>query len=284
MRVFFDIGGTQTRVALSRDGQTLGTPVFVATPKTYNEAIPVIANTVMGLSRGEPIEMVVGGVPGPLSHDHGTLILAPNLPDWAGHHVAEDFSKVLAAPVYIENDTALVGLGEATHGSGKGQSIVAYMTVSTGVNGVRIVNGHIDPSARGFEIGHQIIDAGMSGTGTPCPSCGGVGELESFISGRAVSAAHGKHPKEISDAAVWSRLAVYLGYGVHNTIVYWSPDIVVIGGAMMRTVGIPLEQVRSAVAGTLKIYGSDLPQIVGAGLGDIGGLYGALALSHTIGS
>lgn len=284
MRVLFDIGGTQTRVALTRDGQTLGTPVFVATPKTYAEGIPVIANAIMSIARGEQIEMVVGGVPGPLTHDHATLISAPNLPDWAGHTVAADFSKVLAAPVYIENDTALVGLGEATHGSGKGQSIVAYITVSTGVNGVRVTNGRIDPSTRGFEIGHQIIDCGTSAAGAPCPSCGGVGELESFISGRAVAAAHGKHPKEISDAAVWSRLAVYLGYGVHNTIVYWSPDVVVIGGSMMRTVGIPIDQVRDAVAKSLKIYGPDLPPIVGAGLGDIGGLYGALALSHIVGS
>ncbi len=284
MRVLFDIGGTQTRIALSRDGRTLGTPIFVATPQTYTEGISVIANAILSIARGEQIEKVVGGVPGPLSHDRTTLISAPNLPLWAGHALSGDFSKVLSAPVYIENDTALVGLGEATHGSGKGQSIVAYITVSTGVNGVRVVNGRIDPSARGFEIGHQIIDAGAISAGVPCPSCGGGGELESFISGRSVSATHGKHPKEISDGAVWSRLAVYLGYGVHNTIVYWSPHIVVIGGSMMRTVGIPIDQVRDAVAHTLKIYGEDLPPIVGAGLGDIGGLYGALALSHTIGS
>jgi predicted NBD/HSP70 family sugar kinase len=284
MRVLFDIGGTQTRIALSRDGHTIGTPIFVATPKTYTEGLSVIANSILAVARGEQIEMVVGGVPGPLSHDRATLVSAPNLPDWAGHAVAADFSKVLSAQVYIENDTALVGLGEATHGSGKGQAIVAYMTVSTGVNGVRVVNGHIDPSARGFEIGHQIIDSGSSATGAPCPSCGGVGELESFISGRAVAAMHGKHPKEISDTAVWSRLAVYLGYGVHNTIVYWSPDIVVIGGSMMRTVGIPIDQVREAVSRSLKIYGGDIPPIVGAGLGDIGGLYGALALSHIVGS
>ena len=34
----------------------------------------------------------------------------------------------------------MVGLGEAVHGAGRGNCIVMYMTISTGVGGARIVH------------------------------------------------------------------------------------------------------------------------------------------------
>ena len=66
---------------------------------------------------------------------------------------------ILLTDGYLANDSDLDGLGEATVGAGKGFNIVAYITVSTGIGGVRIVGGKIDVSTYGFEPGHQIIDA-----------------------------------------------------------------------------------------------------------------------------
>ena len=72
-------------------------------------------------------------------------------------------------------------------------------------------------------------------------------------------------------------MARVLAYGLNNTIVYWSPDIVVIGGSMMKKIGIPIDRVRAHLSGILHIY-EELPQVAHSTLGDIGGLYGALAL------
>jgi len=89
--------------------------------------------------------------------------------------------EILEVPVFLRNDTAIVGLGEAHAGAGKGHEIVVYITVSTGVGGVRIIKGEIAKNQFGFEIGHQIIDL----DGSVCPSCEKPVDLENMISGRA---------------------------------------------------------------------------------------------------
>jgi predicted NBD/HSP70 family sugar kinase len=144
------------------------------------------------------------------------------------------------------------------------------MTVSTGVGGVRIVDGEIDKSAMGFEPGHQIIDA----DGTLCPECKSVpGYLERYVSGSAIEMRHGKKAYEIDDPGVWDEAARFLAYGLNNTIVHWSPDVVILGGSV--TGKIPLDKVRVYLADILKIF-PEPPLIRKAVLGDFGGLYGAL--------
>ena len=76
---------------------------------------------------------------------------------------------------------------------------------------------------------------------------------------------------------IWLELAQYLAQGMRNTILYWSPDIIVLGGSMM--VGdpkIPLEAVRKATVATLDNF-VPCPFITIAALGDEAGLYGAMA-------
>src|SRR6185436_9338463 len=55
-----------------------------------------------------------------------------------------ELNKLFNCPVYLENDAALCGLGEASVGAGQGSKIMVYLTISTGVGGARIVGGKID--------------------------------------------------------------------------------------------------------------------------------------------
>ena len=158
-----------------------------------------------------------------------------------------------------------MGLGEARYGAGKSYEIVAYLTISTGVGGAKISGGAIDESAIGFELGAEIID--------------GTHTLEELISGAAVERKYGMHPRDISDAKVWSELAHYLAIGLNNCIVHWSPDCVIVGGSMMNEIGIHLPAVETELKKILTVYGS-VPPLLHASLGDLGGLYGALALSQ----
>ena len=100
----------------------------------------------------------------------------------------------LSTKAYIANDTAIVGLGEAHAGAGKGSDIVVYITVSTGVGGARIVDGEIDRRAFGFEPGHQIIDIDNS----ICKKCKS-GQLEDMVSGTATQHRFGVKPYEVED-------------------------------------------------------------------------------------
>ncbi len=275
MYVLFDIGGTKMRVVSADRKKFLGEPIVVNTPKNFNEGMDTLKNIIGKLSSGSPIEAIVGGIAGPLNQEKSALEASPNLEGWKGQNIKNVLAEAFHAPVSLENDSALVGLGEANYGAGRDKSIVVYLTISTGVGGVRIVDGNIDKNAQGFEPGHQIIDP----DNTLCPSCEG-NDLESYVSGTAVEKRFGKKPFEIHDDAVWDELAKFLAYGLNNTIMHWSPEIIILGGSMMKEVGIPISAVQKHLTNILKIF-PKIPEIKKADLGDFGGLYGALSYART---
>ncbi|MBI5077926.1 MAG: ROK family protein [Candidatus Yonathbacteria bacterium] len=275
MYILFDIGGTKIRVVSADRKKFLAEPVVLATPKDFGEGIETLKRIINNLSADSSIEAIVGGIAGPLNPEKTMLAKSPNLSGWVGHDIKNALAEAYHVPIELQNDAALVGLGEAIFGAGRNHHIVAYLTISTGVGGARIVNGRIDENARGFEPGHQIIDP----DNTFCPSCEG-NDLEAYVSGTAVEKRYGKKPFEIHDDAVWDELAKFLAYGINNTIVHWSPDIVVIGGSMMKEVGIPVQAVRKHLTEIMKIF-PNVTIIEKAELADFGGLYGALALART---
>ena len=262
------------RVVSADRKKFLAEPVVVNTPKDFGEGIETLKNIINNLAQGAPIEAIVGGIAGPLDPDKTKLIKSPNLGGWVDHNIREALAGAFNVPVSIENDAALVGLGEANYGAGRDHNIVVYLTISTGVGGVRIVNGTIDESALGFEPGHQIIDP----DNTFCPTWEGT-DLEAYVSGTAIEKRFGKKPYEIHDDTVWDELAKFLAYGLANTTVHWSPDVIILGGSMMKEVGIPVPAVKKYLTEILKIF-PKIPEIKKAELADFGGLYGALSYTR----
>jgi len=271
MYLLFDIGGTSMRIAFSKDRETFKEAKIVPTPQQFKEGILLFQEIAKDLSNGEKIEAVAGGIPGPFDQK-GVLGNLPNLPGWRDKPLKEELEKACQAPVFLENDTNLVGLGEAHIGAGKGKHIVVYLTLSTGVGGTRIIGEKIDVNAMGFEPGHQFIDIQST---EPC-GCGGQGHLESLVSGSALERKYGKKPKEITDPKIWEEVARILAYGLNNVLVYWSPDIIVLGGSLItKDDGISIERVEEHLKNILTIF-PKAPPIKKAQLGDEGGLYGAL--------
>ncbi len=274
MYILFDIGGTKTRVAASFDLCTFGDPVKFETKHDYHEGIKILMDAIKTVSKGEKIIAIAGGIRGPLNHEKTGIISETTLTDWVGRPIAHVLEKKFNAPVYLKKDTAIVGLGEAHYGAGKGYDIVAYHTVSTGVGGVRIVNQVIDTSSVGFEPGHQELDIDRSVLGH-----GIEHSLENLVSGAALEVRRGVKPYEIDQSdPVWKKLAEYLSFGIKNTILYWSPHVIVLGGSMI--VGNPrillndiISEVETRLSGSVP-----RPVIVDAALADEGGLYGAMAL------
>lgn len=272
MILLFDAGATKTRLAISENGKSFNEPVVFHTEKNFSEQIKKIKRIAEKELSGKKIDAIAGGISGPLNTSKMKLTSSPNLPLWVGVNIKEELEEAFSAPVFLENDSALVGLGETLKGAGKGYKIVAYITVSTGVGGVRIVNGRIDVKDVGFEPGHHIIDF----KGDKCNTCKGIGHLEEYISGQAIEKRYGKKPYEIHDSTVWDQEARLLAIGLHNVCVFWSPECVVLGGSMIvGDPAIPIKRVEHYLKKLLTIF-PKIPIIKKATLGDFGGLYGAL--------
>jgi glucokinase len=273
--LLFDIGGTNMRLSLSESGRDIGTPIIVRTPADFRRGMIRLRDLKEELIGTRSVRLAVGGVAGALDRKRGRLTQSP-LRGWVGKPLLQELPKALGCRVMFENDSALVGLGEAVFGAGKSHDIVAYITVSTGVGGARIVGGRVDANALGFEPGHQII----SFDGPACTQCGHRGDLQSFIGGRSLERQYRKKPWEIHDAEVWDRAAHHLAIGLVNVTVFWSPDVIVLGGSMFKNPGVSIPVVRKYLKKELSVF-HRTPKITRGTLGDVGGLWGALALART---
>jgi len=269
--VVFDIGGTKTRVGFSNDGKRLAKVLNLSTEKDPSAGIDEIVRVIEGHLDTKPTA-IAGGIRGVMRDDRLGIDHDAILSDWANISVVDALHDHFKTKVFLENDTALAGLGEAVHGAGKGIDIVVYHTVSTGVGGVKIVAGEIDAASVGFEPGHQVLDIDRTILGEQVQPT-----LENLVSGRAVEERMGVKPYEIDqDDVIWDELAGFLAQGLRNTALYWSPEAIILGGSMM--VGdpkIPLDSVRRATVAVLDGV-VPCPFITTAALGDEAGLYGAL--------
>ncbi len=225
---------------------------MINTPKIFEEGKAAFLEAAKSAAKDRPIKKVVGG-------------MSRSVENWDYGKFKNDLGEMFQAEVYLDNDAAMVGLGEASYGAGRGFDIVAYITVSTGVGGARIVGGKLDERAVGFEPGKQIIDIDSGKN------------LEEMVSGKALERRLGMKPREVVDPKVWDEEARLLAFGLNNIIVEWSPNAVVLGGSMITgDPSIPLDKTEQYLKEILTIF-PEVPPIKKAELGDFGGLYGALA-------
>ncbi|MEX0621563.1 MAG: ROK family protein [Candidatus Woykebacteria bacterium] len=271
MYIGIDIGGTHIRVATGRDGEVHKKLDFAT--REFHASIQEIKEAVGKLTQEQRITRVGIGVPGPFNTRKVKTIRPPNLIGWDNIEIGDVFTKLLKFPVVVANDASAAALGEATYGAGKSKNPVLYYTVSTGVGTGLVVDGRIFHGIINPEAGHQIIDkSGPRHKGAP------AGDLESLSSGSAVKRLYGETPAEAEGEPEWIEAIDWLAIGLTNSILHFSPEIVVIGGGMTKHKHAffpPLNK-------TIKKYLKEVPPvpIVPSGLGQDSGIIGALALAQ----
>ena len=268
MVLVFDLGGTNTRIALADNGE-IGEVTRIPTDKSA-AGFGKFMGMLEEAAKDRNISAIAGGMPGQLEGEDGLFMVAPNLPEWRGLPVLKQIKDLFGVPVFISNDVEMCGLGEAQYGAGLREGVMAYYTVSTGVNGMRLVDGQIDPSIQHYELGKQIIDHEK---GVPQ-------ELEPLISGAALERREHKKPHDIKDPKIWAQEERDLAAGLYNTVLYWNPARIVLGGSMMRDIDI--EDVARDLAKFPKVTEA-WPELVAARLGDEAGIRGCVARLDTAG-
>lgn len=259
MKLVFDVGATNTRIARVNDGALNNVHEFETDASLHG--LDTLITKLAELADGHQIEVMAGDVPGTISD--GVLVSARNLPDWKGAKIVEKLSTHFACSVKLYNDAILCGVGEAHFGSGKPSGEMLYFTISSGVNGVRLINGFPDNSLPEYNLGRMIVSGGPHQ----------AADLESLIGGAAIEKRTGHHPRDIRDPEFWQQEAGYLARGVYNARLMWNPQLVVFGGSMMND--ISLDQIERVMAELPPAFNHGV-ELRRAKLHSEAGLYGAM--------
>lgn len=271
MNVICDIGGTHMRVTATHSLDHIDEPLVIETPQSYIEGRDLLIKTIQEKLHGEHPKEIVIGLAGTFNRDHSELHDAPNIQDWEKKPLLYDLKKVFSCDIHLENDAALVGLGEAVFGAGRNHEIVAYITVSTGIGGSCIAHGRIMPNAMGHEPGRQILVINDE-----------LKTISDVASGAGLEKIYGKDAREIKDPEIWKKATEYLTYSLVNSILHWSPDVLVLGGGIIMHNAITIPQIQGIMKDLqskndiMNVYPT-LPLIMKAELDQSSGLYGGLA-------
>jgi glucokinase len=217
------------------------------------------------------------------------------LPTWKGCNPVADLSRAFGVRAALENDGDAAALGESAWGAARGKRRLIYVTVGTGIGGGIVLDGQL---YRGVdrahpEVGHHVIDA----SGPAC-TCGFRGCWEALATGPAMAAwyksnagpradADGLGAKEIFERAregeELARQAIerethYLGLGLANLIGLFVPEVIVLGGSVMKSVR--LDDLRKVIAQGCRFVPWEKTELALASLGEDANLIGAARVWH----
>jgi predicted NBD/HSP70 family sugar kinase len=209
-----------------------------------------ILEVIRKLSKHNAIEGIGVSIPGLVTPATGNVIFVPYF-KWRDLPIGEEIARATGLPVTIDNDANAVALAELWFGRPEVRDArdFIFVLVADGVGTGIIFDGQVYRGVRGAagEFGHMIV-----GSNAPvlC-SCGNDDCWEAFASERAATARY----KTLSRATVapdfetlveralageqkaksaLTETARYLGIGISNLVVGFSPEAVVVGGAITK--------------------------------------------------
>jgi predicted NBD/HSP70 family sugar kinase len=269
---------------------------FLTDPDPENTLRDVIALVQQfSLNNKGSIEAVGVSLPGLVDPATGNAVYVPYF-KWRDIPVAKMISAAIGLPVIIDNDANAVALAELWFGRPEVSDARDFILVlvAEGVGTGIIFDGQVYRGQRGAagEFGHMVI-----GTHAPVAcSCGNYDCWEAFSSERAAVARYVKLSgednaasfgfRELVDQAISGGVSAraslvetahYLGVGISNLVVGFSPEAVVVGGEIARA--WPL--VESALTETIEHSvrrGLPSARILPSTLGEKPTLRGALSL------
>lgn len=297
-----DIGGTKIAVGLVNDAGRVLSRAECPTDaeRGYREALARTEHMLRSMVTAAAVELTGIGIgsTGPVDPFTGEIGNVNFFASWRGENPVADLARLFGVRVAMENDADAAALAEAGWGAGRDKKRLIYVTVGTGIGGGIILDGHLYRGVDGAhpELGHHVIDA--SG---PLCECGFHGCWESLAAGPAmVSCLKGAMPedyphrdhltaKRICELAqqgdklalqAVAREAHYLGLGLANLVTLFAPDSIVLGGSVMKSAVLFLEEIRRTIVRCCRFVPFEKTEIALASLGDDANLIGAARVWH----
>ena len=297
-----DIGGTKIAVGIVDDAGKVLSNLESPTDAQggYSNGLKRIIGMLRQTARDAGVEISGIGIgsTGMVYPMSGTFGDVDFLPGWQGNNPVEDLAQAFNVTVALENDGDAAALGEAAWGAGKAKSRLVYVTVGTGIGGGIILDGKIYRGAEMAhpEIGHHVVDP--SG---PLCSCGFRGCWESLATGPAMVAwlernatTDRRYPTDLTAKQICqlaqqgdelARQAVeheayYLGLGLANLVNLFVPDVIVLGGSVMKSATLFLDGIRKVIRQGCRFVPYEKTELALASLGEDANLIGAARVWH----
>ncbi len=270
-----DIGGTNMvgAIVAREDGRLLShESIATDSRRGVSDGLQRVAELARRLVaqaglRIEQIDAAGIGSTAPIDIPSGTVKNPYTLPGWDEFPVGPHLTQTFGWPSCLIGDCEAAALGETWVGAGRGHKNVVYVTVGTGIGAGIIIDGKLHrPIASGTsEIGHMALDL----TGGPDCYCGARGCWEILAAAPAIvqraQAAYADAPSDSpllqlvqgnreAITAEWvsvastqgdpiaqrlvNETATYMGHGLANVMNMLGPEIVILGGGVMK--GWPL--------------------------------------------
>ncbi len=295
-----DIGGTKVAAGVVDENGSIIDELRRPTPtEVVRQTEHVITDVV-----------AVGiGAAGWIASDRATVLFSPHLA-WRNEPLRDALSERVGLPVTVENDANAAAWAEYRFGAAVDESVVACITLGTGIGGGLVVAGTLFRGAYGVaaEWGHMCVVPG----GRRC-ACGNRGCWEMYASGTALArdareladispvAAHrllelvdgdigALTGNEVRIAAaegdpgaleIFTAMGQRLGQGIASLAAVLDPSCFVIGGGVCEAGDLLLVPARTAFAESLTGRGfRPLARIELARFGASAGLVGAADLAR----
>jgi glucokinase len=211
-----DIGGSKIILAVFDEFGKVVEQKRFDTPKGYKDAVAVINREINHLKE-QDITIAAFAVPGRFDHTNGMGLGFGTL-HWQNVPILQDLKAGMACPVIIENDAKIAALSEASL-LNDGNSRILYITVSNGIGGGLIINGHIDHTMRDSEFGSMVF-----------PHNNTIVRWEDFASGRSIVERFGKRLSEIITESELKIIGEDISIGLIACCAGVQADIVIFGG------------------------------------------------------
>ncbi|MDP2934259.1 MAG: ROK family protein [bacterium] len=294
MIIGLDVGGTNIKGVLI-NGRKVIAKIKVATKSRTDKKILVnqILSCIDGLkNKASKIEKIGIGIAGPIDFKKQTVLNPPNLIALRGLKLGKLVQDKFGIKTIIEHDVNCFVLVEAILGAGKNYKSVFGITLGTGVGGGMVIDKKIYRGAHGSsgEVGHMTIEK----NGRQC-KCGNKGCLEPYICDTGIKqTAKQIFKKQIDSLRIFDDLAKkgdkraiklyetvgkYLGIGLANIVDTINPEVIVIGGGIMRAGKFILNPAKKEMKKNILSQSAKKTKILKSKLGKFAGAIGATLLT-----
>jgi glucokinase len=209
------------------------------------------------------------GFGGPVDPKSGHIRVSHQVSGWAGFNLAQWLQQKTGKPVAVDNDANTAALAEALHGSGKGQNVVFYMTIGSGIGGGLVINNQIyhGRSPGEAEVGHLRLNKEGETVEDKCSGWAVDKKVKLAIAKEpnGLLAALAREQQEAPGAKllhqalkktdanaqkIIAETADDLAFGLSHVVHLFHPDVLVIGGGL----SLLNEQLLGRIAERLPAY------------------------------